>query len=386
MHFIKKNITKDGDGYVTLRPEIPEDMWHSYNIIRPLDKLRTDALRRVTIGDEATGSTSSKRVHTILTLIIEKIDFDPSSSQLHLSGRTCEENAYVTLGQYHTLDLELHRNFTLYKSSWDSVALEELRKACTPGEGAEIAAITLHEGLATICAVGEHITVLKQRIEMAIPKKRGANTEAHDKGMQKFYAAITAAFLRLFDIEKLKVVLFGSPGYLAQRLREYIFMNATKMGDKTMLKAKGKFICEHTSSGHKFALNEMLASPTVKARLQDTRFAKETAAVERFMEMITTDELRAWYGKGPVERAVEKGAVATLLVNDSIYRSNDPAERKKWVEAKEEVEKYGGEVLVLSSIHESGVRLAQIGGIAAMLSFPLDDLEGEGDADEEVWE
>jgi len=45
----------------------------------------------------------------------------------------------------------------------------------------------------------------------------------------------------------------------------------------------------------------------------------------------------------------------------------------------------GGEVRVLSSEHESGRRLEGLGGIAAILTFPLEDLdedeEGEVVAD-----
>ena len=51
----------------------------------------------------------------------------------------------------------------------------------------------------------------------------------------------------------------------------------------------------------------------------------------------------------------------------------------------------GGEVRVLSSMHESGKRLEGLSGVAAILTFPLEDLDladGEGgqdiDGDNEV--
>jgi stalled ribosome rescue protein Dom34 len=36
------------------------------------------------------------------------------------------------LGAYHTLALELNRNFTLDKSCWDVVVLDRLNEACDP--------------------------------------------------------------------------------------------------------------------------------------------------------------------------------------------------------------------------------------------------------------
>lgn len=106
--------------------------------------------------------------------------------------------------------------------------------------------------------------------------------------------------------------------------------------------------------------------------------------MEKFFEMMNTDEDRAWYGPKEVAKAVEKGAVGTLLVSNSLFRSNNIGERRKHVRMVEEVKKSGGETLVLSSIHESGVRLDGLGGIAAILTFPLQDLDEDGGDGEEI--
>jgi hypothetical protein len=34
MKLVKKFLERDGSGYVTLRPEEAEDMWHAYNLIQ----------------------------------------------------------------------------------------------------------------------------------------------------------------------------------------------------------------------------------------------------------------------------------------------------------------------------------------------------------------
>jgi protein pelota len=47
----------------------------------------------------------------------------------------------------------------------------------------------------------------------------------------------------------------------------------------------------------------------------------------------------------------------------------------------EEVKKGGGEVLIFSSIHESGKQLDQLTGVAAILSFPMPDIESDDDED-----
>ena len=62
-------------------------------------------------------------MHTILTVQVEAIDFDPGALALHLKGRNIMENELVKLGAYHTLDLEPNRKFTLEKTEWDSMDL-----------------------------------------------------------------------------------------------------------------------------------------------------------------------------------------------------------------------------------------------------------------------
>jgi protein pelota len=64
----------------------------------------------------------------------------------------------------------------------------------------------------------------------------------------------------------------------------------------------------------------VLKSDEVKAKLSDTKFARESRAVDEFYKMIGIDEQRAYYGPKHVARAVEAGAVGTLLISDSLFR------------------------------------------------------------------
>ncbi|KAL7271436.1 Translation factor pelota [Rhizina undulata] len=382
MRLIKKYIERDKSGSITLCPEEPEDMWHAYNLIRPNDRLKASAMRRVTT-QTATGSTASQRVLTTLTVLVTKIDFDAAAGQLHISGRVCVENKFVNVGVHHTLDLELHRNFTIYKEEWDSVALGVVNDACDAMERAEIGAVVLHEGLANICLITEHMTILRQRIDMTIPRKRKGSAAAYEKGLEKFFSTIYASLPRHFNFTNLKVILIASPGFLAESLHTYLFATALQTNDRPLLLAKPKFITTHCSTGHIHALNEVLKSPAVAAKLADTKFARETKAMEKFFEMMNLDEFRAWYGPKEVQRAVEQGAVGTLLISNSLFRSDNIALRKQYVRMVEDVKKNGGEAMVLSSIHESGVRLDGLGGIAAILNFPLTDLDEEPEPAEE---
>lgn len=85
-------------------------------------------------------------------------------------------------------------------------------------------------------------------------------------------------------------------------------------------------------------------------------FAKIFTFLSRFFKMLGSDEQRAWYGPDHVALAIDRGAVGTLLISDELFRASDPAERKKYVALVENVRDKGGEVLIFSSMHESGQR------------------------------
>ena len=109
--------------------------------------------------------------------------------------------------------------------------------------------------------------------------------------------------------------------------------------------------------------------------------------MDDFLTLLRKDDGRAWYGPKEIERAVDKGAVGrgggVLLISNALFRAQDVAIRRRWVRLVDRVrEEEGGEVRVLSSEHESGKRLEGLGGIAAILTFPLEDLD-EDDGGEE---
>ena len=79
---------------ITLIPEEPEDMWHAYNLVAAGDSLRSTTVRKVTT-ESSTGSSTSNRVRTMLTISVEDIDFDSQACMLRVKGRNIQENQYV---------------------------------------------------------------------------------------------------------------------------------------------------------------------------------------------------------------------------------------------------------------------------------------------------
>lgn len=219
--------------------------------------------------ESSTGSTTTNKVKIKLTLSLETIDFDPATCTVRVKGKNTQENEFIKMGAYHTLELELGRSFILEKTHWDSIYLGNdcfalhwldvnagwsrrahrgrLRRApigrggrCrdAPGERETAparwpdSATCVIQGLAHVCLITSQMTQVRAKIEVNVPKKRVGSTTGHDKvrlnpfdtsrtnplceiqAVTKFYEAVMDAIRRHVNFKVVKCCLIASPAYI----------------------------------------------------------------------------------------------------------------------------------------------------------------------------
>ncbi|KIH89882.1 protein pelota [Sporothrix brasiliensis 5110] len=370
----KKPATTDaaqGEAGVTLLPTEPEDMWHANNLIRPGDILKATAIRKV-VDESATGSTSSNRMRTELTIRVAATFFDPPSSALQVNGTIVVENPLASLGQYHTLDLELQRPFTLWKAresgGWDSVAKAELDAALRTDKGDALVAVVLGDthNTALVVLVTEYQTLVKTRME------------GSSKPTPQFYGEVLAALLEAADFSGgPRLLVLASPGFAAQKFKAFVSDQAVRADDAKLRRMGRDAVVVHANSANVYALHEALRSPEVAAVVKSAKFQDETRVMDEVAARVRQNDGRVAYGLRHVAQAVEEGAVGrgggALLVNNALFRSDDLATRRQYVGIVDRVRDEGGATHLLSSDHESGKRLDGLGGIAALLTYPMLD-------------
>ncbi|XP_068629462.1 protein pelota [Battus philenor] len=381
MKLTYKNIEKDGCGSIGLIPEESEDMWHAYNLIAEGDAVTASTVRKVQT-ESSTGSSTSNRVRTTLTIRVESIDFDTQACVLRLKGRNIVENQYVKMGAYHTLDLEQNRKFILQKILWDSVALDRVETACDPVATADVAAVVMQEGLAHVCLITPSMTLVRSKIDVTIPRKRKGFVQQHEKGLNKFYDAVMQGILRHIDFSVVKCVILASPGFVKDQYFDYMMQQAIKTDNKLLIDNKGKFLLVKASSGFKHSLKEVLQEQSVIAKISDTKAASEVKLLESFYTMLQLEPSKAFYGKKHVEKANEALAIETLMISDKLFRCQDILKRKEYVALVDSARENGCDVRIFSSMHVSGEQLDQLTGIAAILRFPMPELE-DSDAEDD---
>ncbi|GKV21198.1 hypothetical protein SLEP1_g31195 [Rubroshorea leprosula] len=294
---------------------------------------------------------------------------------MRIRGKNILENEHVKIGAFHTLELELQRPFVLRKDIWDSMALDVLQQASDPAASADLAVVIMQEGLAHILLVGKSVTSTRSRIETSIPRKHGPAIAGYEKALNKFFDNVLQAFLKHVDFNVVRCAVIASPGFTKDQFHRHLLLEAERRQLRTIIENKSRIILVHTSSGYKHSLKEVLDAPNVMNMIKDTKAAQEVRALEDFFSMLSNDPARACYGPKHVEIAHERMAVQTLLITDELFRNADVATRQKYVNLVKSVKDSGGAAHIFSSMHVSGEQLAQLTGIAAILRFPLPDLE-----------
>lgn len=342
------------------------------------DQLTSKTFRRIQ-KETASGTgaiNESERVKITVSIRVEKVDFDPGAEEMRVSGPCVEENQHIKMGAYHTLDLTMNKNFSVVKQAWDSIALDRVDEATNPERHADVAAVIMNEGVASVCLIsGGGMAHQRAKIDSSIPRKHKAAVAAHEKAVHRFYESVLNALVRHVNFEVVKAVILASPGFIKDQFLEYLLAEAQRKELRVLLENKHKFMLVHTSSGHLHALKEVLASEGVTGKLADTKAAGEVRALNDFYDMLKLDPARAFYGWQHVSLAHERLAINTLLLVDDLFRAADIATRKKYVSLVDSVKANGGIVHIFSSLHPSGDQLLQLGGVAAILRFPLPELE-----------
>lgn len=374
MKIVHRDFITNGPGSVKMIPEEADDLWIAYNLISEGDTVLASTVRKV-LRESASGGREAERVKLRLKIKVEAVDYDKEDSALRIRGKNVLENEHVKIGAFHTLEIELHRPFILGKEVWDSLALEVLRQASDPAASADLAVVLMQEGLAQIFLVGKSVTVTRSRIETSIPRKHGPAIAGYDKALNKFFNNVVDAFLKHIDFKLVRCAVIASPGFTKDQFHRHLLLEAERKQLRPIIENKSRIILAHTTSGYKHSLREVLDAPSVMNMVKDTKAAKEVQSLKDFFNMLSNEPERACYGPKHVEVAHERMAIQTLLITDELFRNSDIATRKKYANLVNGVKSSGGTAHIFSSMHVSGEQLTQLSGIAAILRFPLPDLD-----------
>ena len=351
---LKKGIAK-------VLPESLDDLWHLYNVILEKDEVHARTTREVKVEDQYARPKRGKRVPVLLGVKVEKMFWDKILNRLRIHGIVCEAPEKISIkGSHHTLDVTVNKPVTIVKTDWLKHQIDRLKRASRV-TAVPLIIMSIDDEEYCVAVLRQYGVDVKAEEKTRLPGKLEA--EKRTGAMREFFKMALKFLREAWTSLRSPIVIIG-PGFVKNDFAKYVKREALDVAD-AVIDVKG------VNSAGVAGIHEALRSGVFTKALKHVRIAEETKVMEEVLARLGKGRGDITYGFVEVEKASAYGAVEKLLVADATLRETPDEKRKALEKIMKEVEEKGGQIMVISTEHEAGTELLSLGGVAALLRFPL---------------
>jgi len=352
MKIIHKDLKK---GVLKVRIQNQNDLWYLSHIIDEGDLVSGKTQRKIKMGAEGDRATKTIVKKVFIKIQVEKLEFHKYSDKLRASGKIVEGPEDVARGSYHTLTLEPTVEVKIEKEKWLSFQVDKLQEAAKEKD-VNILICLLDREKAIFAELKNYGFEVLTEIAGNVQKK-----DSPEKVKSSFYQDIINIMREYDSKHNYSRIIVASPAFWKEYLMEVLEKDALKK----------KILSATCNSIDVDGINEVLRRPEVVTALQDDRVVRELNIVEDLFVQINKDGL-AVYGIDETKKAVDSGAVKSLLVSDSlIHKSREDGTYERIDKMLKTVDSMKGDINIISSEHDGGKKLDGLGGIGGLLRYKI---------------
>ncbi len=339
-------------GEVRVIPETEDDLWLLQMVIAPGDIVVARTTRDISFGDGR-----SSRIPMTLAIQVKNVEFEPFTTRLRIHGIVVEgPERFGVKGSHHTLHIDLGNELTIIKEEWSRPLLNKIERAVSRGLKAIVVALDYDEyGIAI--AQEQGLKIIDEG-SLGVPGKDDPNRDDILRAKIKHIAEVVVETAKRYNIN---VVIVASPGFIKDLL-----VDELRELDKKIHVYK-----DSVSIGGRSGIYEVLRRNIIREILRDVSSIEAERILEEFMLLLVKNPDRVAYGLNEVFEMARIGAIDKLLVLDELVRSYNVDERRLVEEILKLVDKYRGEVKIVSSRSPAGDRLRGLNGIIAILRYSV---------------
>ena len=357
MKILDINVKK---GFVKVVPETVDDFWHLYNVIYRNDRVYAGTTREIKVDEKYGRPKRGERVPVFLGVNVEDVGWDKFLGRLRVHGVICDAPETVPTGAHHTLNITLNTPITIVKRSWARHEVERLRRASRTSEKPIIVVSMDDEGylIATTAQYG-----IEERIEERIKLPGKHEADRRSEATTAYFRKVLNSLRQVWTPLQSPIAIIGV-GFVKNDFARFVEAEAPDV-------AGAVADVKSVNNGGMAGIHEALRSGVLLKTVKKLRVAEETEVVEEILKRLGKNEATVVYGFEEVKRAAGLGAVEKVVLTDKVLRESDDEKRLLIEEIMETAEQKGGTITVVSTEHEAGTQLSGLGGMAAILRFPL---------------
>ena len=358
LRIFEKNLKK---GIVKLMPKTLDDLWHLYNIIYKGDLVYARTTRETKVDTNYSRPQKGKRVPVFMGIRVEDVVWDRSLNRLRVLGRIHEAPEDVAgRGSHHTLNIAVNKPITIVKEEWLKHQIDRLERA-RRFEAPPVIIVSIDSEEYCIATIRQYGVDVHVESKASLPGKLEAEKRA--SAQQAYFKDALNALKEVWQNSRCSIVIVGL-GFIKNQFAKYVENTAPEISE-AILDVKS------VNSSGTAGIHESLRSGILDTALKHIRIVEEAKIVEEVLARLGREKGDVTYGLEQVEKAATFGAVETLLVLDFAIRDASDEKRLRLEKLMRRVEEKGGKVIVVSVEHEAGQKLLALGGVAALLRFPI---------------
>lgn len=350
MRLLRKEV---GEGVLHLRIDSLDDLWALRNLIATGDRVTADTTRTAeSTGDKVREAKMEKRGMR-LGVRAESVEWADFDDHLRVLGPI--ETGPQDHGRFHTLSLRGDGMDVVIekRSPLQPWHLQQVTEAVAATDAPKVLLLAIDDSEAQFGLLKSYGLQLLGSLPSG---GQGKRHEGAGKAKEQFYGEVLKSVQVFRPDPKVPFVVLG-PGWWRDEFLDFARARAPS--------AVTGAVSEGTAHGGRTGLHEALKRGLLDRVARDHRVAHDTGLVTEFLARVAKGDGTAAYGPADVARAVAAGAVDSILASDRLVRSGK-------IEALlREAEAARCAIHVVSSSHDAGDQLDRMGGLAALLRFPL---------------
>ncbi len=351
-------VLKRDEDMLKLRIQHEDDLWVLSQLVKGNKSAGMVSHRRdQTTGTQEGGrAKSAERKPMWIQISVEDSEFQIFSDNLRLHGVITE--APIDKGSFHTHNVGLGDELELTaEDGWNNADEKLLHEAVQDGGRAKIGIIVVENDEILLFEIASH-----GMRDLATFTLRGGGKREKSSGDARdgFFTKAAKESSLLFSKDSSLVVC--GPGLARKKFEKLLRVNGCEQ----------KMLNVGTNIGGRPAANEVLAEGLAAELLGETAIAKQTELIEEALKRMATNGAVA-YGYEIIAKALEEGAIETLIVNSELLRDEEKLiGDETWIDFTNRIDEKGAQLVQASDAHDAGQQLTGLGGAIALLRWNID--------------
>ncbi len=308
---------------------------------------RGDIVRGWTVRDyKPSGAKEGERTKMFLGVKVDRVEYHRFRSGLRIHGIIVEapEWSEGLLGRHHTMQVDVGGEIEIEKEQFDEEAINAVLDLAQ-SSSARVLALSLDDEEAVIA----ELSALGVHIRLQLHNKYGKRNNG--ELLKDFFEDVDKALRTILERDRYDDVIVVGPGMYID-----IYARVTRR--------KARYV--KVSSGGLAGIYELQRA--VPDMLERLNLGIGSAYLEELYGLLARDPGRVALGPHSVGSSAEAGAVAVLVITDEYYKEAAATAAELILK----VRRRGGRIVIVPSESEPGHRLSGLGGVAAILRWPME--------------